>query len=62
MLIVMNAHHDFVHFTLPRCTNGRAWELVFDTNVPEREDSQCFDIGETYGVTGRSLLLLALMS
>ena len=62
MLIVMNAHHDFVHFTLPRCANGRAWELVFDTNVPERDDAQRFDIGDRYGVTARSLLLFALKS
>ncbi len=62
MLIVMNAHHDFVHFTLPTCTNGHAWELVFDTNVPEREDAQQFEIGDRYGVTARSLLLFALKS
>jgi len=62
MLIVMNAHHDLVTVTLPDCTNGRAWELVFDTNVPDRDDVQAFDIGETYDVTSRSLLLFALQS
>ena len=62
MLIVMNAHHDLVTFTLPDCTNGKAWELVFDTNVPDRDDIQSFEIGETYDVTDRSLLLFALNS
>ena len=62
MLIVANAHHDLVQFTLPECTNGTGWELVLDTNVPERDDAQHFGIGETYDVTGRSLLLLALTS
>ena len=33
MLIVVNAHHDLVRFTLPDCTNGTGWELVLDTNV-----------------------------
>lgn len=62
MLIVMNAHHDIVHFTLPCCTNGRAWQLVFDTNAPERNDGQLFTVGEHYDVTGRSLLLFALQA
>ena len=62
MLIVVNAYHDMVTFTLPDCTNGQEWELVFDTNVPERDDAQRFAIGGTYDVTGNSLLLFALKS
>ena len=62
MLIAMNAHHDMVTFTLPDCTNGQSWELVFDTNVPDRDDAQRFAIGDTYDVTSRSLLLFALQS
>ena len=60
VLIVLNAHHDLVQFTLPDCTNGAGWDLVLDTNVPERDDAQHFGIGDTYDVTGRSLLLFAL--
>ena len=60
MLIVVNAHHDLVHVTLPDCTNGAGWELLLDTNVPERDDAQRFAIGDGYDVTGRSLLLFAL--
>jgi glycogen operon protein len=62
MLIVVNAYHDLVQFTLPDCTNGKGWELVLDTNVPERDDGQRFAIGEGYDVTGNSLLLFALRS
>ena len=62
MLIVVNAHHDLVTFTLPACTNGTGWDLMIDTNVPERDDSQQFRIGDGYHVTGRSLLLFALRS
>ena len=61
MLIVANAHHDVVRFTLPECTNGTGWELVLDTNVPQREDGQHFAIGAVYDVTDRSLLLFALV-
>ena len=59
-LIVFNAHSDQVGFTLPPCTDGKQWELLFDTNVPEREDGQCFAIGDNYAVTARSLLLFVL--
>jgi len=59
MLIVLNAHHDLVTITLPECTNGKAWDLVFDTNVPEQDDRQSFAIGDPYEVTSRSLLLFA---
>jgi len=62
MLIVVNSHHDMVTFTLPECTNGTGWELMIDTNVPERDDAQQFHIGDGYDVTGRSLLLFALRS
>ena len=62
VLIVVNAHHGLVRFTLPECTNGTGWELMLDTNTPERDDVEVFGVGETYGVTGRSFLLFALVS
>ncbi len=62
MLIVLNAHYGMVSITLPECANGKAWELVFDTNVPERDDRQIFEVGDSYEVTSRSLLLFALHS
>ena len=66
MLIVFNAHSDVVRFTLPECTGGREWELMLDTNdptlgTPEAEPER-FAIGESYAVTGTSLLLFALRS
>jgi isoamylase len=60
MLLVMNSHHDVVLFTLPECTAGSAWHLLIDTNMPDAEDLESFDIGHTYQVTGRSLLLFVL--
>ena len=60
MMVVVNSHHDMVQFTLPKCTNGTGWELVLDTNAPERDDAEWFGIGEVYAMTERSLLLFAL--
>ena len=62
MLMVMNAHHDVVEFTLPECPGGAGWYLVADTNLPEEPDEPLFEFGHTYQVTGRSLLLLAMQA
>ncbi len=62
MLMVMNAHHDVVEFTLPECPGGAGWYLVADTNLPEEPDEPLFEFGHKYEVTGRSLLLLALQA
>jgi glycogen operon protein len=59
MLLLLNAHHDLVEFTLPACTGGNHWALVLDTNVPDNADSGSFASGQSYGVTGRSLVLFA---
>lgn len=56
LLLVFNAHHDLVQFTLPACNGGEHWSLRIDTNVPEGA-SGSFSTGTAYGVTGRSLLL-----
>jgi len=60
MLLVLNAHHDLVEFTLPPAPGGSAWQRLIDTNIVE-DDGPKLEFGARYGVTGRSLLLLALM-
>lgn len=60
MLLVLNAHHDLVEFTLPEQVGGQAWQRLVDTNVPDAADEPDFAFGSRYGVTGRSLLLFAL--
>ena len=56
LLIVLNAHHDLVKFTLPACAGGDSWVLRIDTNLAA-EASGSFKTGQAYGATGRSLLL-----
>jgi glycogen operon protein len=61
MLIVLNAHHDLVDFTLPSAAGGSTWRRLIDTNVPDSEEEErAFEFGSHYGTTGRSLVLLAL--
>jgi isoamylase len=61
LLLVMNGHHDLVEFTLPEVTGGGEWSLKMDTNLPTLpDDNVLFAPGNTYGVTGRSVLVFML--
>ena len=60
LLIVVNAHHDVVDFTLPDVPGSDQWRCMIDTNAPVREELPEFGSGDVYQVTGRSLLLFAL--
>ena len=56
LLLVFNAHHDVVKFTLPRCYDAGGWKRLIDTNDPDLPE-QMFKIRARYLVTARSLLL-----
>ena len=60
VLLVLNAHHDVVKFTLPEVVGGQTWRCLLDTNAPDRTATPRFPSGDEYEVTGRSLLLFAL--
>ena len=62
LLLVMNAYHDVVDFTLPDIPGPDQWSCLIDTNAPIREELPTFEAGEVYQVTGRSLLLFALQA
>ena len=62
LLLVFNAYHDMVNFTLPDIPGSDIWSCLIDTNAPVREEIPTFGAGETYGVTGRSLLLFSLQA
>jgi glycogen operon protein len=62
MLLITNAYHDVVAFTLPPVPGGSRWRCLIDTNVPQRADEPVFETGEIYQVTGRSLLLFCLQT
>jgi isoamylase len=60
LLIVFNAHHDIVKFTLPQVPEGKRWTRLIDTNLPAGFETPNFEFGTQYDVTGRSLLLFIL--
>ncbi len=57
MLIVLNSHHDLVNFTLPEYPDGATWDLILDTDIPDRAAAYRGKTGEVFGITGRSLFL-----
>ncbi|MEH3024133.1 MAG: glycogen debranching protein GlgX [Pseudomonas oryzihabitans] len=60
LLILVNAHYDVVDFTLPEVPMGEHWALQLDTNQPDLDAGDVFNFGDTYQVTGRSVLLFEL--
>ena len=62
LLIVINAHHDVVKFTLPHFVGGDQWLTFIDTNDPERGGTSPLKTGDEYVVAGRSLLLFAALT
>lgn len=65
-LVLLNAHHDIIHYTLPLATKERYWELMIDSSLPDGgrtyveadRGKQC-SIGERYPLQGRSVALFA---
>ena len=63
-LVLLNAHHDIIHYTLPMATEERYWELMIDTSLPDGgsfyveadQGKRCL-IGERYPLQGRSVAL-----
>jgi isoamylase len=64
LLLILNAHHDVVMFTLPDVVGGRDWHRLMDTNLPDEDEdpdeAARFPFGHRYQVTARSLLLFVL--
>jgi isoamylase len=59
LLLIYNAHHDVVNFTLPSVAQGQNWIGLIDTNLPDAQ-LPTFAFGHVYSVTGRSLVALGL--
>ncbi|XIA63306.1 glycogen debranching protein GlgX [Bradyrhizobium sp. TZ2] len=59
LLLVYNAHFDVVDFTLPNVPDGKDWLALIDTNQPDGQLAS-FPFGDTYSVTGRSMVAFGL--
>jgi glycogen operon protein len=62
LLILLNAHHEFLSFVLPAHRRGVRWELVLDTREPtgRRKGHRLVKGGQTYRMESRSLALFRL--
>jgi isoamylase len=61
VLMILNAHHEQLPFTLPAHQPERHWERLFDTAEPAPEVAFC-EGGECYEVQGRSVIAFRLRS
>ncbi len=59
-LLVLNAHHDVVKFSLPEVAGGTVWRCFLDTNAPTLHGASRTESGQEYTVTGRSFVFLVL--
>ena len=62
LLILINAGHDDIDFTLPEVAHGVSWSCKLDTTDPAIKGPQHLAFKTPYSVTGRSLVLLELQS
>jgi glycogen operon protein len=62
LLMLINGYHDVVVFTLPECAGGQSWQRLLDTNLQEDEQPFSLLFGQQYHLSGRSLLLLLLLT
>ncbi len=61
LLIIMNAYHDVVPFTLPEVPGGSGWNRLLDTVDPSMDGQATHHpAAEPFEVPGRSLVLFAL--
>jgi glycogen operon protein len=57
LLVLLNAHHEAIPFTLPATRPEHHWECLFDT-ASEQADPLAYPAGQKYGLQGRSLAVL----
>ena len=57
IVLLVNAHHEPIPFTLPLRGEGQEWERLIDTADPEAEAIKRKG-GEQYEIKGRSMVIL----
>ncbi|TDF81546.1 glycogen debranching protein GlgX [Pseudomonas sp. H9] len=60
LLLIVNAHHDSVTFTLPQVPEGEHWNCLIDTVRPQLRKGERHAFESLLEVSGRSLVLLEL--
>lgn len=62
VLLLFNAAHEDVVFTLPSVAHGQSWRHILDTFQPDDIYEHSFDFGREYTCTSRTVVLFELMS
>jgi glycogen operon protein len=57
IVLLVNAHHEAIPFTLPSRGEGQEWQRLIDTADPEAEAIKRKG-GEQYEIKGRSMVIL----
>jgi glycogen operon protein len=57
LLLLLNAHHEVIPFTLPATKGEHHWECLFDT-ASDQTDPLAYPGGQKYALQGRSLAVL----
>jgi glycogen operon protein len=61
LLVILNAHHEIVDFTLPTLTIEAQWSRLLDTSMPGgAADEPALAMGAILPVKGRSLVLMSI--
>ncbi|WP_442107931.1 glycogen debranching protein GlgX [Pseudomonas sp. NUPR-001] len=60
LLLIVNAHHDSVTFSLPQVPQGEHWNCLIDTDRPQLRKGERHEFASPLQVAGRSLVLLEL--
>jgi len=58
LLMLLNAHHEAIDFTLPRVTWGPEWEVAVDTSLATPPSSSKLGCDAHVRVAGRSMIVL----
>ena len=61
MLLLLNAHHEAIPFTLPATREGELWERLLDTADPRGMPLACTG-GQQYKLRGRAMAVLRTMA
>jgi glycogen operon protein len=62
LLMLLNAHHEAIDFTLPRVTWGPEWEIVVDTSMATPPSPSKLGCDAQVGVAERSMMVLCRTS
>jgi glycogen operon protein len=61
-LLLFNAHHEPLTFTLPAASFGRRWDVILDTSAGLRLTPRILNAGENHTVADRTMLVLSRAS